>query len=162
MKVTGSGERVRMRLNVAESHVLRQLFEELQDTLAPRTADPGDPVQRRLYPDAYDSAEDAAAFRELTEAGLRQDRSERVDQCLAELLAARSLVRTELNLSAEGTQRWLQVLNDLRLTYGVRLGITEEDDNGLDERDPHVGMRARYLWLTAMQDMLVTAVMRPI
>ena len=147
---------MRIRLNLAESHVVEQMFDQLGSTLE-STGD--DAVQRRLYPAAYDDADAAGEFRELTEDGLRHDRTGRLAECLAELRAGRSMLRTEVVLDADATQRWLKVLNDLRLTYGVRLGISADDDNDLDERDPQVGMRARYLWLTALQDLLVTTVM---
>jgi hypothetical protein len=159
MRVSKSGDGVRIRLNLAESHVLEQLFGELRDLLEPDALDAADPVQRRLYPAGYDDPEAAEAFRELIEAGLRQDRTERVDKCLAELHAGRLLVRTDVNLDAEATERWLRALNDLRLSFGTRLGITEDDDNTLDDKDPQIGLKARYLWLTALQDVLVTTVM---
>jgi hypothetical protein len=155
----GSDGGARVRLNLAEGHVLDQLFHELQDALAPDALGPDDPVRRRLYPAAYDDAGDAQDYRELTEAALQADRSERVDQCLAELRSGRSIRRTEVNLDAEAAERWLRVLNDLRLTFGTRLEITEDDDYELDETDPDVQLRARYLWLTALQDALVTTLM---
>lgn len=150
---------MRVRLNIAESHMLEQLFNDLQGDLVPGVLDPSDPVQKRLYPAGYDDEESAAAFRDLTESSLRRDRSERVGQCLAEVRSGRSLRRTEVTLDADGTQRWLQALNDLRLTFGTRLGITDEDDYALDDADPQVQLRARYLWLTALQDSLVTTAM---
>jgi hypothetical protein len=159
MRVTRSADGVRIRLNLAESHVLEQLFQELQGILEPGGLGRSDPVQRRLYPAAYDDAEQAQAFRDLTETALRQERSERVDECLGELRRSRSLVRTDVHLDAMATERWLRVLNDLRLSFGTRLGITEDDDNAMDETDPQIGLRARYLWLTALQDVLVTTVM---
>jgi len=159
MKVTRAGTGARIRLNLPESHVLQQLLEQLQDVIDPGSLEATDPVRERLYPAAYADADAAAEFREITEAGLQEERSARLDQCLGELLAGRSLMRAELTLDADATERWLRVLNDLRLAFGTRLGITEEDDNSLDESDPQVGLRARYLWLTALQDQLVTAVM---
>jgi hypothetical protein len=160
VRIARSGEGARIRLNLAESHVLEQLFNELQDTLAPDALAPSDPVRERLYPAGYADAEQADAFRELTETSLRQERTERVDQCLAELLTGRSVRRTEVLLDADGAQRWLRVLNDLRLTFGTRLGISDDEDYVLDDGDPQLQLRARYLWLTALQDTLVVAVMR--
>jgi hypothetical protein len=67
--------------------------------------------------------------------------------------------RTEVTLDADGAERWMRVLNDLRLTLGTQLNISEDDDYELDERDPQVQLRARYVWLTALQDALVRTVM---
>lgn len=160
MRVSRHRDGARIRLNLAESHVLEGLFGELQDVLEAGALGPSDPVRKRLYPAAYDDPDAEHAYRDLTESGLRADRNERTDQCLAELLQGRSLRRTEVVLDGDGVERWIRVVNDLRLTFGTRLDITEDDDYELDERDPQVHLRARYLWLTALQDALVTAVMR--
>ncbi|HZZ96242.1 MAG TPA: DUF2017 family protein [Jatrophihabitantaceae bacterium] len=159
MKITKDGGGARIRLNLAESHVLEQLFLELQDVLDPDALAPSDSVRKRLYPAGYADADDAASFRELTESGLHADRSERLDLCLAEVRSGRSLRRTEMHLDGDGAERWMRVLNDLRLTLGTQLNISEDDDYELDEQDPQVHLRARYLWLTALQDALVTTVM---
>lgn len=160
MRLTRSGDGARIRLNLAESHVLEQLFGELQEVLAPDALAPSDPVRERLYPAGYADPDAAQAYRELTEAGLREERSARVDECLADLVSNRTLRRTEIRLDADGVERWLRVLNDLRLALGTRLGISEDDDYGIDESDPLAPLRARYLWLTALQDGLVTAVLQ--
>jgi hypothetical protein len=159
VKVTRHGESVRVRLGLAEAHVLDQVLGELQDFLEPDALEPSDPVRERLYPAAYDDADDSAAYRELTEAGLRQERSSRAEQCRVELSDARSLVRADLNLSSEAADRWIRVLNDMRLAFGTRLDISEDDDYELDADDPEVHLRARYVWLTALQDMLVTTLL---
>jgi Domain of unknown function (DUF2017) len=159
VRLSKVGERVRIRLNIAESHVLEQLFTEVQDVLVPGALDPSDPVRKRLYPAAYADPEDEQAYRELTEEGLRDERTARIAECLAELIAGRSLRRTEVVLDDDSAERWMRVINDLRLTFGTRLGISEDDEYELDERDPQVHLRARYLWLTALQDALVTTVM---
>lgn len=159
MKVSRTGEDVRVRLNLAEVHVVRELFEDLQHTLAPDALAPDDPVRQRLYPSGYADAEQAQAFRELTEQALRAERSERVDTCLAELGAVRPRLRTELTLDGEQADRWIRVLNDLRLTYGTRLGISEDEDYRLRPGDPDAVARGRYMFLTALQDLLVGALL---
>lgn len=153
------GESVRVRLSFAEAHVLEQLFLELQDLLEPGSLDPADPVHLRLYPAAYDDDRAAADYREITEEGLQRERSDRLDTCLDELRSARSVLRTEVVLDSDAADRWMRVLNDLRLTFGTRLEITEDDDHTLDPDDPDVQSRARYVWLTALQDLLVTTLM---
>lgn len=159
MKVTRHGESVRARFSLAEAHLLDEVFGELADVLAPDALPATDPVRARLYPAGYEDAEDAAAYRELTEAGLHQDRSERLERCRSELRKARLRVRTEVVLAPDAADRWIRVLNDLRLTLGTRLDITDDDDYDLDEEDPDIRERARYVWLTALQDLLVTALM---
>ncbi|HEY8301557.1 MAG TPA: DUF2017 family protein [Jatrophihabitans sp.] len=159
MKVTRQGSAVRVRLQLPEAHLLDQLLAELDGVLTPDALPPSDPVRQRLYPPAYGDDADAAAFRELTEAGLGQDRSERLEHCRAELRKARSILRTDLVLAPEAADRWIRVLNDARLTIGTRLEISEDDDGRLDAADPDVQDRARYVWLTALQDLLVTSLM---
>jgi hypothetical protein len=159
VKLSKHGEGARLRFNLAESHVLEQLFGEVHDVLDPDALPPSDPVRQRLYPAAYEDPDAALDYRELTESGLHADRSERLAQCLAEVRAGRSIRRTEVTLDAEGAERWMRVLNDLRLTFGTQLNITEDDDYELDESDPQVHLRARYVWLTALQDALVRTVM---
>jgi hypothetical protein len=48
------------------------------------------------------------------------------------------------------------VLNDLRLALGTRLGVTEDDYDRGPTGEPWV----IYHWLTAVQDSVVTALMR--
>ena len=159
MKVTRQGATVRVRLQLPEAHLLDQLLGELQELLAPEALPPSDPVRERLYPAGYADDADAAAFRELTEAGLQQDRSERLEHCRSELRKARAILRTDLVLAPDAADRWIRVLNDARLTIGTRLDISEDDDGHLDATDPNVRDRARYVWLTALQDLLVTSLM---
>ncbi len=159
MKVTRHGESVRVRLGLAEAHVLDQVLGELQEFLAQDALEPSDPVRERLYPAAYDDSAASAAFRELTEAELQKERGDRVERCRADLRDARSLVRADLNLSSEAADRWIRVLNDMRLVLGTQLDVAEDDDYQLRPGDPDVHLRARYVWLTALQDMLVTTLL---
>ena len=87
------------------------------------------------------------------------DRPERLEPCRTELRKARSILRTDLVLAPDAADRWIRVLNDARLTIGTRLDISEDDDGHLDATDPNVRDRARYVWLTALQDLLVTSLM---
>jgi hypothetical protein len=159
MKVSRAGDGARIRLNIAESHVVEQLLEELRAIIEPDALGADDPVRQRLYPAAYQDASDADAFRSLTESALQAERSERVETCLAEIRAGRSVRRTEVVVDADGADRWIRVLNDLRLAYGTRLDITEDDDYQVRADDPEAPLRARYLFLTALQDLLVSALL---
>jgi hypothetical protein len=119
---------------------------------------PDDPALARLFPDAYEEQADASDFRRFTENDLR---TRKRDDALA---VVRCLDRggPVLGLTPEESRQWLGTLNDLRLTIGAYLDITEDDDNGLyqlpddDERKPMV---VAYLWLGALQESLVETLM---
>jgi len=155
VKVRRRGGLVRLRLDSIESRLLSRLFADLLELLSAEA--PDDPVQRRLFPAGY-SDDDAAdlEFRSLTELTLRTERCERARQCVADLAAASG----ELELTDEAGQRWIQVLNDVRLALGTQLDITEHDDPDIDPDDPGAAQRAIYYWLTGAQDSIVRALMR--
>ena len=154
MNVSHKRGRVRLHLDPVEVDILTSLLGEL-DT-AVRDTDPDDPVTARLYPSAHpDDAVAAAAYRELTESDLRDDRTGRIAACVADLATGEDL---DLGDPADAT-RWLQVLNDLRLALGTRLDIREDDDD-VDLTDPEQQPRVVYHWLTAVQDAVVTRLLR--
>jgi hypothetical protein len=144
---------VRINLEVVEAGLLATLFDDLGGALEVLPED--DPVRQRLFPSAYPEDDDAATeFRELTEDSLRDARVERLEKCRADLPSADGNVE----LDDEAAQRWLTVLNDLRLAIGTRLNVSEDDEPGIDPADPDAQTRAIYHWLTALQDSLVHAV----
>ena len=163
MKVSRRRGRTVLHLDVVEADILTSMMSELDTTV--RSTDLDDPVVARLYPSAHpDDEAAAAAYRELTEAGLRDDRTGRIAACIADLVNNR--VEPGVDRSAEldltdpaDATRWLQVMNDLRLALGTRLGISE-DDGEFDLTDPAEHSRMLYHWLTAVQDTLVTRLMR--
>ncbi|WP_031524698.1 DUF2017 domain-containing protein [Streptomyces sp. NRRL F-5123] len=134
----------------AEADPLAELFAE-----GP-SKPPEDPALARLFPDAYEDGGNAAEFRRFTENELRSRKREDA------LAMVRSLDRdgSELRLSAPEARQWLGALNDLRLTIGTYLDVSEDDQNGLyqlpdsDERKPMV---MAYLWLGSLQESLVEA-----
>jgi hypothetical protein len=161
---------IRLRFPRAEGELLVQLFGDTAEALRPGTLDPSDPVAQRLFPAAYAADPEAEqAFRELTESSLRDERIERAEQCTADVAAAPVRRRElELLLSEDAASRWMRALNDVRLAVGTRLNITEEDEQSPAEEhadpdggeDPDSPARAAYVWLTAVQDALVHALMR--
>jgi hypothetical protein len=156
VKVAGRRGRLRLRLDRSEMALMTSLLDDLDAVLGGDPAEPDDVLQR-LYPAAYrDDDEAETEFRTLTEAGLRNDRTERIEACRADLATG-----ADIDLQDPETgQRWLRVLNDLRLTAGIRLGITEDDRPDFDPFDPGQQPRVVYYWLTAVQDTLVQALMR--
>jgi Domain of unknown function (DUF2017) len=154
VKVSGRRGRLRLRLEPAEADALAQLFDQLE-IVAGADADPDDAVRRRLFPAAYPDDERAQAeYRDLTEESLRTERHERIEACRGELAGG-----GDIDLVGDAGQRWIQVLNDLRLAIGTRLGITEDDDQRIDPAASDQDPRLLYYWLTAMQDAVVQALM---
>lgn len=158
MKVRRRGGFIRLRLDPIEVRLLGRLLEDLLELVSPvAPGAPDDPVQQRLFPSGYRDDDVAQAeFRSLTELSLRTERSDRARHCAEELAGDSG----EVELTNEAGQRWIQVLNDVRLALGTQLDITEEDEQEIDADDPEAGQRAIYYWLTATQDSLVRALMK--
>ena len=150
MRVTRRGG-VKLRLDAGEPAVLLSLLEELRTVVAADDAD--DAVVQRLFPAAYEDADAADEFRELTETSLRTERTGRIERCEAEIASGSGTI----DLADEAGDRWLRVLNDLRLALGTRIGVTEDWGHDVDPDDPAQFPQAAYLWLTGAQDALVRA-----
>ncbi|GAA1355473.1 DUF2017 domain-containing protein [Streptomyces beijiangensis] len=123
---------------------------------------PSDPALARLFPDAYgeESPEHSAEFRRFTENDLRTRKRE---DALAMVRTLDEAKPSDVTLSAEDSRHWLGALNDLRLTIGTRLEVTDdEDDRGLyrlPDEDPRKPMVMAYLWLGALQETLIETLM---
>jgi Domain of unknown function (DUF2017) len=128
----------------------------LLDSRAPE-GPPEDPALARLLPDAYrDDTEAAGEFRRFTEEDLRSGKVAAAQTVLATLPEDGGKV----DLSTEDAQVWLRALNDVRLTLGVRLSITEDFAErvlDLDPADPRSAYLWIYDWLTFLQETLVRA-----
>jgi Domain of unknown function (DUF2017) len=150
-----------LSLNEVEASLLGSLLAQLSDLAqAPAEAVAGDPVLERLYPAAYEDPAAALEFRELTQDSLEQERLERYRACQAELPEGAG----ELVIEQAEMQRWLVVLNDIRLALGTRLGVSadgfdERPDSGEPAAD-ELAARDVYHWLTAVQDGLVNRAMQ--
>jgi len=130
---------------------------EAQLGLSSHAEPPDDPVLARLLPDGYpDDPEASAEFRRYTEESLRSAKAASAQAVLASLPPGGGQVR----LSEPECQQWLRSLNDVRLALGVRLGITDENED-LTERfaaeDPRSAYIWVYQWLAYLQDSLIEA-----
>jgi hypothetical protein len=119
------------------------------------TEKPTDPALARLLPDAYaDDVERSAEFRRFTESELRDGKRAAIRVVLESLPPQGGRVV----LTPEQADAWLTALNDLRLTLGTRLEVTEESYDELDRIDP-LTPRGReltlYTWLGIVQESLV-------
>ena len=143
----GEGGGVELRLSREERSLLAGVVAELRALLE---GAPADPSLRRLFPPAYDEAEDEQGYRELMGGELLGGR-----------LAALELVTQTLDqewLSAEQADAWLRALNDLRLVLGTRLDVQEDTfAEQLRQDDPRAPALAVYAYLSWMQEQLIEA-----
>jgi hypothetical protein len=166
------GEPLLAHLTEVEAAVLAGLIDELDElaadppdgVTAPAKDPAPDPVRARLFPAGYRDDDAAAAdFRELTQSSLARERRDRYRQCQAELPVGGGELAIDTAADSESAQRWLIVLNDMRLALGTRLGVTAdgfaEEIADTDGGEPELAARAAYYWLTTVQDDLVTSVM---
>lgn len=133
---------------------------------------PTDPALARLFPEAYGDQDTelraaSAEFRRFTENDLRARK--RTD-ALAVVRTLDALTITGdggavLELTGDECRNWLGALNDLRLTIGARLEVSDEDEGEagslyrLPDSDPRKPMVMAYLWLGALQETLVETLM---
>jgi Domain of unknown function (DUF2017) len=118
---------------------------------------PEDPVLARLLPDAYkDDPESSAEFRRYTEESLRSAKINSAQAVLASLPADGG----EVLLTEPEGQQWLRALNDVRLAIGTRLGITEDNEDLMEDfslEEPRSAYILAYQWLSELQDSLIDA-----
>ncbi|MDF0372024.1 DUF2017 domain-containing protein [Streptomyces sp. FT05W] len=133
---------------------------------------PSDPALARLFPEAYgdedkELREASAEFRRFTENDLRTRKRE---DALAVVRSLDALAPVPddgavLSLAADECRHWLGSLNDLRLTIGTRLEVSDEDEGQdgslyrLPDSDPRKPMVMAYLWLGALQETLIETLM---
>lgn len=131
---------------------------------------PADPALARLFPEAYGDDDDerrelSSEFRRFTENDLRSRKRADAMAVVRTLdgLAAGGGGGVVLKLTPDDCQHWLGALNDLRLTIGTRLEVSDEDEGGelyrLPDSDPRKPMVMAYLWLGALQETLVETLM---
>lgn len=152
---------VELVLDAAEADLLRDIPAQLRG-LYDSPAD--DPALQRLFPRAYlDPTEDRAEqeWQALTHPELLRERLERLDLLLGTLdRGVAKSRRLRVALEPDDVAAWLAVLNDARLAFGSRLGITEETDVYRIEADDPLGLeKAAYGWLTMLQGVLVEALL---
>lgn len=151
---TPHGDGAILRLDEEESSALRRLVAEMRSLVDQN--DRSDPALRRLYPDAYEGAEDEQAYRELVGEDLRDEKARALDT-MAENIGGVGSIQTELD--AEKVQSWLRGLTDMRLTLGVRLDVTEDlTHEEIDPEDPQAFSWTLLHWLGWLQEQLLEAI----
>ncbi|MGW1180881.1 DUF2017 domain-containing protein [Streptomyces drozdowiczii] len=133
---------------------------------------PTDPALARLFPEAYGDGDDelraaSSEFRRFTENDLRTRKREDALVVVRTLdgLTPAGDGAAVLTLTPDECRNWLGSLNDLRLTIGTRLEVSDEDEGEegslyrLPDSDPRKPMVMAYLWLGALQETLVETLM---
>jgi hypothetical protein len=168
---------------VVLTNLLGQLVELLSDDRAERgesggddelarligrmgsTEPPSDPVLHRLLPPAYADEEQAGEFRRFTEADLRTAKVDGARALIDDLGDAAQSDRITLSLGDDDALTLLRTLNDLRLTLGTRLDVSEDDPedrfDALPDDDPTRWTYEVYAWLGWLQETLVDALDQP-
>jgi hypothetical protein len=140
--------------------VFDQLERMFDDSAGESPETPEDPVLARLLPDAYrDDPKSAGEFRKYTESSLREAKKYFAQTMLDTLPATGGRVK----LTGDQARDWMRALNDVRLTFGVRLEVTEDFEGqlaALDPEDPKFAAFEVYGWLGAVQESLVQALAR--
>ncbi len=128
-------------------------------TLGPSSG-PEDPAVARLLPDfSRDDADLAAGLRILREGDVIAAK----DDAAVVLLDSLPPGGGTVHLTADTAASWLTALNDVRLALGVRMGITDDDQEpaaaSADPEGPEYAMYVTYRWLTAVQESLASALL---
>jgi hypothetical protein len=168
----------RSRLEPEEAFIVHRLADEVDTLIAREAGEPpapgdalealldvpteprprsDDPVLDRLFPAAYDDAEDAADFRRYTLGDLSAGKRAGLDRLRSSIPEQGG----DVVLDEETAQVWLSALNDLRLAVGTRVGVTEDNIDELDQldpADPRALLYDAYDLLTYLQATLVEAV----
>ena len=154
---------VEARLEGAEAAVLRDLAEGLLVLLADSPT-VGDEVLARLFPDGYrDDPVAAEELRSLTQDDLREGKRAALSAVISGL--GQRDGKGRLVLDSAAAEQWLGALNDLRLSLGTRLGVTEDTYDELDAEPAAIAAEPRqqalevYAWLGWLQESLVETLM---
>ncbi len=144
---------MRVALDRHESALLRDVAEQTRALFEEQ--DDRDPVIQRVFPDAYESQEDARAFKELTESELRSSKVAALESLIETLDRSNSV---KLALTSDEVEAWLTALTDMRLALGTRIDVTEEMMNkDVDPEDPDAGTLYLLHWLGWLQESMLEA-----
>jgi hypothetical protein len=118
-------------------------------------------VRSRLFPRAYlDPTEDAAefAFQATVQSDMAQIRAIAITAFIGEIDSGKHSRRgVEVSLDVDAAGRWIGVINDLRLTLGTRIGVSDSAGDSGHSEIVGVGQgdRAFYTWMTYLQEELI-------
>jgi hypothetical protein len=132
-----------------EALLLKRLVDEMELLLRDEQA-PGDPVMKRLFPDAHDNPVDQAKYKELMGDSLAAGKRAALAKMKESLTEGGD---DRVLLDGDAVEAWLSTINDMRLAIGTRLDVTEEVMSAeLDPNDPETGTLAVLHWLGWVQE----------
>ncbi|MHA3684657.1 DUF2017 family protein [Leucobacter sp. HY1910] len=125
---------------------------------------PEDPALARLFPDAYESADDASAYRRVTEQGLVNRKLQDAMRVTADLGLGAGVPDdahdVTVDITPESLPAWARTLTALRLAMAARIGLeSAEDHDLLSDQESTRGTVLVFDWLAAILDS-VLAVMK--
>lgn len=125
---------------------------------------PEDPALARLFPNAYEESDDAAAYRRVTEQGLVNRKLQDAMRVTTDLGLGAGVPfdadSVEVDITAGSLPTWARTITALRLAMAARIGLDSAADHDrlLDEEDTR-GTVLVFDWLAAILDS-VLAVMQ--
>lgn len=172
---------LRLRLDFDEAQLLDQLVGQLIELLRSHSgtaldpdplfaslevggsdAPPDDPALARLFPDAYEGADDASEFRRVTEQGLLNRKlQDALDVSGALGIGALpdpgdEPAPLEIEVTEASLPSWVRTLTSLRLAIAARLGLERDEDHARLSADEETrGTLLVYDWLAAIIDSLL-------
>lgn len=139
---------LRVALDRQEAGVLRELVKEMRMLLEadiPRTDD----VLQRLFPRAHEDDDEQQKYEELVGEQLRTaklDALRSVDENLG------SEGEVDVVLTAQESDDWLRLMNDVRLAIGTRLEVDEDKmERTYEPSDPEAPALSVLHWLGWLQ-----------
>lgn len=151
----GPGKSLEVGLEEYEAEILRRLGGEMQ-ILLEADLPPADKVTARLFPAAYETAEEERAYRDLVGDELRDDKKAAL-QAMVGALGDDGPV--QVTLTEDEIDQWLALITDLRLAIGTRLEVTEETmSQEVDPDDPDAPAYSILHWLGWLQESILEEV----
>jgi hypothetical protein len=144
---------IRLKLERHEAEVLRGLVSQLSEALSEGTLT--GLVRGRLFPDAYESAEDQSAYEDLVGDGLQRAKLGSLAM-VGHALGAKGKV--DVRIAPDDLDGWLSAIADLRLAIGVSISVDEERMGAeLDPSDPDASAISLVHWLGWIQGSIIEA-----
>jgi hypothetical protein len=142
---------VRLVFDADESHLFVQLAKEYASVLEQERSGP---VHERLYPAAYEDDNDEAKYKDLIGDSLSTHKLE----ALATVTKAVRKRGTDVIISVDEFDAWLQTITDMRLVIGTRLDVDEARmSEVVSPRDPDAHALAVLHWLGWLTEGLIEA-----